>query len=175
MPGARPQSGMMLTPAARASSSKREFRVHDRVVAAEVAEVRPRLDGRARELQVVEVGDAAQRRVVSAHQLDDARAVFHVNLRGPHAPVAQGLRHGARATFVHVRDRDELHALGVVREVVGRAEPHPPGAEHEHSHPRPSRHTSISRCLTRRPAAREEPRSEPASPRTSPTAMSISP
>jgi hypothetical protein len=166
---------MMLTPAARLLVQG-EFRVHDRVVAAEVAEVRPRLDGRAREPKVVEVGDAAQGRVVAAHQLDDARAVFHVNLRGPDAPVAQGLRHGARPPPVHVRDRHQLDARGVVREVVGRAESHPPRAEHEDSHPPSLRQPlPLMSALLSSPFALEEPTSEPASPTRSPTTMSISP
>ena len=64
---------------------EREFGGDDRVVAAEVAEVRARFDGRARESEIVEVCDATDGRVVAAHQFDCARAVVNVELRGARA------------------------------------------------------------------------------------------
>ena len=145
---------MTLTPARARLRVERELGVYDRVVAAEVAEVRARLYRRARERQVVEVSDATDRGVVAAHQPDRALEVFDVDVRRADAPGLQSLRDRARAPLVNVRDRHGLHALGVVREVVGRAEPHPPRAEHEDSHPRPSRLArSVNRCPRPCPAS----------------------
>ena len=66
---------------------------------------------------------------MAAHQFNDAAPVFDVDLRGHDARVAQSLCDGARAPLVHVGDGHALDAFGVVREVVSRAEPHPPRAE----------------------------------------------
>ena len=115
---------------------EREFGVDDGVVAAEVAEVGARLDGRAREPQVVEVGHATERGVVRAHQADDRGRVLHVERDGADAAAPDRLGDGPRPTLVHVGHRHQPDALRVVRQVVGRAQAHAARTEDEKVHKR---------------------------------------
>ena len=118
-----------------------KFGGDDRVVAAGVAEVRARFDGRAGELQVVEVGDATDNRVVPAHERDRLRVVGHVDLRGCEFLAPHGGHDGVCTLRVDVGDG--AHVRRVVREIVSRAESDAPRAGYE----------NLQAILARRPRA----------------------
>jgi hypothetical protein len=127
---------------------EREFRGDDRVVAAEVAEVRARFNRRTRELQVVIVSDATDHGVVAAHQLDNLRRVAHVNLSGRQLLRAPDRGDdGACAFEVKVCDGDGGHVFRVVREIVGRAQPHASCAEYENLHKDLTRRFNVTHRL----------------------------
>src|SRR5215210_3354399 len=110
MPGARPQSGTTLTPAALASSSKASS-------ASTTALLPPRSQKCVRASTAARASERLWKYVTQLSTASWPR-----------------ISRTTRAPLVHVRDRHQLDALGVVREVVRRPEPHPPGAEHEHPH-----------------------------------------
>ena len=87
---------------------ERELRVDDVVVAAEVAEVRARFDGGAREALVQPVVDATDRRRVAAHQRDDGRVIVAVDLRRARPSPDSAPRSSSAFDTIEVGDRDAV-------------------------------------------------------------------
>ena len=127
IPGASPQSGMTLTFCAAACVGERLLLEHDLGVAAEVAEVRARLDREPRHLEVEVVGQRAHHRVALPHQRQHRLAVAHVERRRDQP--RSGVRREER------RDRADVevgqpHFAGRTGPAVGRRRRQSPAALH---------------------------------------------
>jgi hypothetical protein len=102
-------------------------------VAAEIAEVHPRLDRPLRELEVEVVGDRAHHRVALAHQRQDRLPIAYVE-RCRNQPLARVRREeGGQVVEAQVGEADLRH-LGILQQVIGTRGALEPRAEDEHTH-----------------------------------------